>query len=227
MAVRTAVLVHGAWHGAWCWDAVIEGLALFDLDAVAVDLPMTSFSEDVRCVQDAIASAGEPLLLCGHSYGGAVITEAGAQQPHVDRLLYICAVAPAKGEATLRPGDERLTLPRNTWIRIEPDKAKETLYSDVDSADAASAISRLRPLSLDCFATPLTAAAWRERTSTYLICSRDRSMPLGRQQEYARRCSTVLQLDSGHSPFLTVPAALAALIAETAADPGSGQVPSA
>ena len=77
MSVRTAVLVHGAFHGAWCWDKVVPLLDAAGMPSVAVELPFTSFAADVDAVRAALDAASGSVVLCGHSYGGAVITEAG------------------------------------------------------------------------------------------------------------------------------------------------------
>jgi pimeloyl-ACP methyl ester carboxylesterase len=76
----TVVLVHGAWHGAWCWEKVTPQLDEAGVAWMAVDLPFTSFEDDVAATRAAIDSAGGPVVLCGHSYGGAVITEAGGHE---------------------------------------------------------------------------------------------------------------------------------------------------
>ena len=91
------VLVHGAFHGAWCWDGVVAALAERGLDSHAVELPLTSFSDDISTARSAIAAAGDGAVVCGHSYGGCVIS-AAADQPGVRRLVYLCALQVDAGE---------------------------------------------------------------------------------------------------------------------------------
>ena len=95
--VKTVVLVHGAWSNSSSWSKVIPLLEAKGLHVVAVQLPLTSLADDVAVVKRALALEDGPILLAGHSYGGAVITEAG-NDPKVAGLVYIAAVAPDRGE---------------------------------------------------------------------------------------------------------------------------------
>jgi pimeloyl-ACP methyl ester carboxylesterase len=221
MATRAVLLVHGAWHGGWCWDEIIEPLRRLGLRPITVDLPMTSLADDVDCVRQAIAAVGEPMILCGHSYGGAVVTEAGAGQPLVERLIYVCAVVPDRGETTLLPGDPRAGQPSDSILRVEPGQATGLFYGTSPAEQARVASSRLRPLSLACFSATAQAAAWRERPSTYVMTARDRALPIDRQEAYANRCTEVVHWDCDHSPFYSMPQDLAALIAARAALPAT------
>lgn len=85
--VPGAVLVHGLWHGGWCWDGVRAALAEHGVDSIAVELPLTELAADVRATRDALDAFGRPAILVGHSYGGAVITAAGGH-PSVRELIY-------------------------------------------------------------------------------------------------------------------------------------------
>jgi len=85
----TVALVHGAWHGAWCWDKVVAQLADAHVPVIAVDLPFTSFHDDVNAVRKALDTASDRVVLCGHSYGGAVISEADAGVDSVRHLVYL------------------------------------------------------------------------------------------------------------------------------------------
>jgi pimeloyl-ACP methyl ester carboxylesterase len=89
--VTQIVLVHGAWHGAWCWDGVLAELHDRQVDAFAVELPFTGFEDDVDAVRSAIGSAGEPVVVCAHSYGGAVVSQAAVQLQNVGHLVYLAA----------------------------------------------------------------------------------------------------------------------------------------
>src|SRR5580692_9224256 len=85
------VLVHGAWHGAWCWDNVLGELRVRKIDAIAVELPFTGFADDVDVVRSAIRSAGQGVVVCAHSYGGAVVSQAVTQLTNVSHLVYLAA----------------------------------------------------------------------------------------------------------------------------------------
>jgi pimeloyl-ACP methyl ester carboxylesterase len=95
---NTVVLVHGAWHGGWCWEKVIPLLEAAGVDSVAVDLPLTSLREDADATRTALDAVPGEAVLCGHSYGGAVITEAG-HHPAVAHLAYLTAFACDEGES--------------------------------------------------------------------------------------------------------------------------------
>src|SRR5687767_5236401 len=95
---RAVVLVHGAWHGPWCWDKVVALLDEEGVPSVAVELPFTSFADDVAATRGVIQAVDGPVVLCGHSYGGAVITEAG-HHPAVEHLVYLTAFALEEGES--------------------------------------------------------------------------------------------------------------------------------
>jgi pimeloyl-ACP methyl ester carboxylesterase len=97
----SVVLVHGAWHGGWCWDAVREQLTVRGVPTYAVDLPMTALEDDVECVQAVLGGIDAPVVICAHRYGGAVATAAAANNVNVLHRFYLCAVVPAEGEAVL------------------------------------------------------------------------------------------------------------------------------
>src|SRR3954471_3185281 len=94
----TVVLVHGAWHGAWCWEKVVPLLGEAGVPVVAVGLPLTSLADDVDAVTATLDATGEPVVLCGHSYGEAVTTNAGDDSA-VEHLVYITAFACDEGES--------------------------------------------------------------------------------------------------------------------------------
>jgi pimeloyl-ACP methyl ester carboxylesterase len=119
--MSAVVLVHGAWHGAWCWDGVVKALSERGVPAIAVELPLTGFEDDVALTRAAIESAGDHVVVCGHSYGGAVISEAAADLPGVKRLVFIAALMLDSGEdmATLmlgEPSRQRILAERATDV---------------------------------------------------------------------------------------------------------------
>src|SRR4051794_29940134 len=143
----TVVLVHGAWHGAWCWDKVVPLLDDAGVPVVAFDLPFTSLQGDAEATTRVLDRVDGPVVLCGHSYGGAVITEAG-HHPSVERLVYITAFACDEGEsvAATATGAEIPATELGDALVIEDgtavltrDGAVKSLYHDCDPADIEAA----------------------------------------------------------------------------------------
>ncbi len=220
----TVVLVHGAWHGGWCWEKVIPLLTDAGVEAAAVDLPLTSFHDDVAATRALLDSAAAPVVLCGHSYGGAVVTEAGNHSA-VEHLVYITAFACDEGESpantapdTPMPStdlgdaldivDDRATLRR--------DGAIKGLYHDCDPDDVERALAQLRPIHLSCITTPLGPPAWKVKPSTYAVCADDQGVHPDLQRLMAARCTHSVEWPTAHSPFLNRPDLVAGLLTELA-----------
>jgi len=236
----TVVLVHGAWHGGWCWTRVAGLLGAAGVAAVAVDLPghgddtgpLGDLHGDADRVRQVLDSLTGPVVLAGHSYGGAVITDAG-MHPSVARLVYLTALALDDGEtcsaaavteareANLshegRPdlGAGFIPGPGGT-VTLHPEVARACLYHDCDLVTADWALARLGPQPLSSFHQPPRAVAWRYRPSTYVVCSDDQASHPGLQRIFARRCTQALEWDTGHSPFLSHPALVAEMLARVA-----------
>ena len=220
MAARpTFVLVHGAWHGAWCWDDVAARLRADGAPVVAVDLPSVAgggdMYDDARFVRDAIDAADGETIVVGHSYGGVVITEAAAGAEGVRHLVYLTAFM-------LDEGESLATIAGSTppdWQVADPDAgtlsvagAQEVFYNTCPREVADAAAARLRPQTIASFVQPVTAVAWRDVPATYVICDRDNAIPVAAQEAMAARAGTTHRLDSDHSPFLGDPGAVADLV---------------
>lgn len=238
--MNTVVLVHGAWHGAWCWASVLAGLDEQGVPAVAVDLPghgastlplgdLHGDADHVRSVLDDLAAGGtEGVVLVGHSYGGAVITDAGTH-PLVRRLVYVTAFAPDEGETVLGLAlDHEEQSDLGPIIRfddddtnhLDPDLVVGALYGDCSPADVERALSLLGQQPGASFAQPPRAVAWRERPVTYAVCGADRGVLPSLQRRMAERipdAAVVEWPDSSHSPFLSQPGAVVDLLAGLAA----------
>jgi pimeloyl-ACP methyl ester carboxylesterase len=237
MAAPTAVLVHGAWHGGWCWDRVVEGLSAAGVRAVAVDLPghgadagpLGDLHDDAARVQEVISTLDSKVVLVGHSYGGAVVTEAGAH-PAVSHVVYLAALAldagetcssAAAGEAAAVAIDHRgrpdlggaFVAAGDGTFMLKPDVAAEALYHDCDPETVAWALARLGPQPLVTLQQDPRAVAWRSRPSTYVVCSRDLAIHPDLQRLLAQRCTTSVEWDTGHSPFLSRPDLVVDLLA--------------
>ncbi|MCW2546666.1 MAG: putative hydrolase [Mycobacterium sp.] len=218
--MSAVVLVHGAWHGAWCWDGVVKALSERGVPAIALELPLTGFEDDVALTRAAIESAGDHVVVCGHSYGGAVISEAAADLPGVKRLVFIAALMLDSGEdmATLMLGEPSLLLQAlvvtDEGITVDPGKIHQVFYGD-GTAEAARAIAPLlRPMPLTAGAATVGGEpAWKQVASTFVVCTNDQATPPSRQRILAERATDVVEWPTDHSPFLSRPAQVAELLA--------------
>jgi pimeloyl-ACP methyl ester carboxylesterase len=215
----TVVLVHGAWHGAWCWDEVAARLRADGTPVVAVDSPSVAAGgdmyDDARNLRDAIAEAGGETVVVGHSYGGVVATEGAAGARSVRHLLYLTAFMLDEGESLSTIAGSTppaWQVPDADGRTLSVAGAQEVFYNTCDPEVADAAAARLRPQTIASFVQPVKSVAWRDVPSTYVICDRDNAIPVPAQEAMAARADTTHRLDSDHSPFLTDPAAVAALI---------------
>jgi Alpha/beta hydrolase family len=151
--MSNVVLVHGAWHGAWCWDAVLNELGPRDVEAVAVELPFSGFDDDVAAARSAISSAGPDVVVCAHSYGGVVVNEAAVDLRNVGHIVYLAAFINTGDLSAVMAGP----LPLLDGIidlgggqsRFDPDLAHQIFYGDSDAATVAAITPRLRPMVLE------------------------------------------------------------------------------
>jgi pimeloyl-ACP methyl ester carboxylesterase len=239
------VLVHGAWHGAWCWDRVVGPLRDAGIEVVAIDLPghgadpgpLGDLHGDAARLRGVLDSMDAPVVLLGHSYGGAVITEAG-DHPSVAHLVYLCALAVDADEtcATAGTGDPapadishkgRIPLASTfvpsadgTAITVTRDGAAALLYNDCDAESTEWALARLGPQPAVSFQQTPDAVAWRSKPSTYVVCANDQTIHPDLQRILARRCTTSVEWPTGHSPFLCRPELVVDLLTALARSPG-------
>ena len=220
------VLVHGAWHGAWCWAALQAELDRRSIATLAIDLPGHGTStaalggvhddaEALTNVIDQLATADVgPVVLVGHSYGGAVITQAAAGRDDVAHLVYLAAFALDAGESvltclgSLERHDVALaaaTTPTadGTATTLDRAVAAGALYNECPPEVIPAAFARLGPQSMTSFTDEIDGDPRSDIASTYVVCRRDRSVHPAHQETLAARCSRRLEIDTDHSPFLS------------------------
>ncbi|MFE5623074.1 alpha/beta hydrolase [Streptomyces virginiae] len=220
------VLVHGFWGGAAHWSKVIvelHGRGFTDLHAV--ENPLTSLADDAERTRKMVRQVDGPVLLVGHSYGGAVITEAG-DLPNVAGLVYIAAFAPDAGES---PGQISQELPPAAFENIAPDsdgylwlrqdKFHESFCQDLDADEAlVMAVTQKAPLG-STFGDEVTSPAWKKKPVWYQVSAQDRMIHPDNERRMAQRMNPrkIVELDAGHASLASRPGPVADLI-ETAAD---------
>lgn len=229
MAQPTYVLVHGAWGGAWSWRDVGAELTRREVPWTAVDLPSsihgahpnTYLSDDAREVSE-IANLEGPVVLVGHSYGGAVICEAAADVADLQRLIYIAALVPLLGESATEVTRE---VPVRTmlddaiqvdgeFLTLEPTLAKRALFQDCSEQTADWAVGQLTAQTRASFRSPRSSFD-AKAPSYYVRCTLDNAVALSVQELMAARCNEFATLESGHSPMFSMPGALCDLIVAT------------
>ncbi len=224
------LFVHGALVGdaQWWWHRMVEPLTRRGLSTGAVVLPscegapgeLGDMYADAAAVVDAVAAAEGPVILCGHSYGGTVITEAGAGQPNVRHLIYITAVLPELGQSLA----DAVGGGPAPWVHLQPDgtavlcsdQLRELFFADCDDDTFTQALTRAAPQPLAAFGQPVRQVAWREISSTFVVCTEDRAIPAAGQRAQSAKATRTVELACGHHPFLSQPEALAQIIADAA-----------
>ncbi len=227
MSKPSIILVHGFWGGAAHWGKVIVELARKGYSSVrAVEMPLTSLSDDVERTRKMIAQQKGPVLLVGHSYGGAVITQAG-DQPNVVGLVYIAAFAPDAGESPggitqqhLPVAAPNLEPDSDGYLWLKSDKFHESFCQDLSPDDAlVMAVTQKAPLA-STFGDVITTPAWKKKPSWYQISSEDRMIAPENQLKMSARLNPrkVMTLAASHASLASKPAEVAALIDEAATD---------
>lgn len=225
------VFVHGACvrDGAWWWHRTAALLREQGVSSVAPSLPSCGelgpaagaggpgLPEDVAAVREVLQDADEPTVVVAHSYGGIVVAEAASEVESVRHLLLISSYLPEVGQSLSDFGDGSpapfldVDMDAGTF-GVRPESLVDTFLQDCDSDLQAQAVGHLARQSVQVTAQPVRAAAWEGVPSTYLVCARDRGTPAQLQREFARRAGTVVEIDSGHHPFLSRPEAVRDLL---------------
>ena len=225
------VFVHGACvkDGSWWWHRTGRLLAAERIACEAPALPSCGetgeatnadgpgLAEDVAAVRDVLTASEEPAVVVAHSYGGIVAAEAAADVEAVRHLLLISSYLPEVGQSLSSFGSEEpapfLDIdPDGGTFTVRRDALAETFLQDCDPEIQREAIDRTARQSLSVLEQPVRSAAWRHVPSTYLLCTEDRGTPAESQRAFAARAGSVVELDAGHHPFLSQPAAVRDLI---------------
>ncbi len=233
-SLPTVVLVHGAWADSSSWDGVIDRLRQAGYPVVAAADPLEGVAQDSAAVASLLRSIKGPVILVGHSYGGAVITNAAAGNPNVKALVYIAAFAPDKGESVgdliARPVAHPIAaLPlvsypvvnaggtTDTDFIIDPAQYRQVFAGDVNPALAADMAATQRPAASGAVAEDTTQAAWRTIPSWYLVARQDHAIAPDLERFMAARAHAhTVEANGSHSIMVSHPDTVAHLI-ETAA----------
>ncbi|HEX8115955.1 MAG TPA: alpha/beta hydrolase, partial [Pyrinomonadaceae bacterium] len=222
--VTNVVLVHGAWADGSGWEGVYRILTDDGYRVSVVQHPTISLAEDVAATRRVLSAQDGPVVLVGHSYGGAVITEAG-NDPKVTRLVYVTAFAPDRGESVSAlikdppPGAPvpPILPPQDGYLLLDREKFPAAFAGDVDPERAAFMADSQLPWGVDALGGAITEPAWRSKPSWYLVATEDRIIPPPAQRFMAGRAgSTVVEASGSHAIYVSRPEAAAALIEQAA-----------
>jgi len=231
--MSTYVLIHGAWHGAWCWKNVIPFIKKEGHQVVAPDLP--GHGDDKRPIAEITLQAytdrvcqildeqSDPVILVGHSMGGVVITQTAEYRPSkIKKLVYVTAFLLQNGEFLLQhaePDTEALVLPNlimsedQSYATVKEEVLKEVFYADCSDEDVEFAKSHLVPQAAAPFATPVstTEKNFGRVPRAYISCLLDKAISLSIQEKLykALPCEKVISMKTSHSPFFSAPEELA------------------
>ena len=218
------VLVHGGFVDGSGWEGVYRILKQRGHACSIVQNPTISLAGDVAATKRIIAAQDGPTVLVGHSYGGAVITEAG-NDPKVTKLVYIAAFAPDKGESVSSlikdppPGAPvpPIVPPQDGYLFLDKSKFHEAFAGDVDSEKAAFMADSQVPWGVEALGGTISEPAWRTKPSWYLLTSEDKMIPPAAQRFMSNRAgSTVVEVAGSHAIYVSQPKAVADLIDQAA-----------
>ena len=219
----TIVLVHGAFVDGSSWQKVIPILQNDGYTVIAVQNPLTSLPDDVATTKRVIDAQKGPVVVVGHSYGGAVITEAAAGNPNVKALVYVAAFAPEPGEPLSAPGAKFAPPALNSalvpdaagFLYVDPAKFRDAFCADVSAADARVAAATQKPTSGTIFGAEVARAAWKTIPSWYIVSSQDQAINPGLERFYAKRMGAkTTEINSSHVSLISHPGEVAKVIEE-------------
>ncbi len=225
-APKTIVLVHGGFVDGSGWEGVYGILRKHGYPVSVVQNPTTSLADDVVTTRRVIATAPGPVILVGHSYGGAVITEAG-NDPKVVGLVYITAFAPDQGESVASlikdppPGAPvpPILPPQDGFLFLDRAKFPAAFAADVQADKAAFMADSQVPWGVEALSGAITKPAWKSKPSWYLVVTEDKMIPVAAQRLMSKRAGAkVVEVGGSHAIYVSQPAAVAALIERAATE---------
>jgi pimeloyl-ACP methyl ester carboxylesterase len=224
----TIVLVHGAFADASSWAKVIPILEGDGYSVTAVQIPLTSLADDIATTKRVIDAQKGPVVVVGHSYGGAVITAAAAGQANVKALVYIAAFAPDADEVLAGPSEKFAAPPLSAalvpdaagFLYIDRSKFHDAFCKDVRASDARIMAATQKPLNRSVFTAKVPGAAWKNIPSWYIVASEDQAINPDLERFYAKRMgATTTEIKSSHVAFLSHPSEVVRVIEAAAAAP--------
>jgi pimeloyl-ACP methyl ester carboxylesterase len=219
-AVKNIVLVHGGFVDGSGWQGVYKALKKNGYNVTVVQNSTTSLADDVATTKRAIATQDGPVILVGHSYGGAVITEAGNDQ-RVVGLVYIAAFAPDRGESVSSliknppPGAPvpPILPPVDGYLMLDKAKFPASFAGDVSPEEAAFMADSQVPWGMNALGGAVTEPAWKAKPSWYLLTTEDRMIPPDAQRQMSKRAgATVVEVKASHAVYVSQPQAVAHII---------------
>jgi len=223
------VLVHGAFADGSSWNKVIPLLEAEGFTVTAVQNPLKSLSEDVATTKRVLDAQKGDVVLVGHSYGGAVITEAAAGNSKVKALVYVAAFAPDAGETLGALGERFPAPPLGTavvpdsagFLYIDRAKVADVFANDLPKEEAALLAATQKPLAAAIFGEPLKAAAWKSIPSWYVVSTQDKAINPDLERFMAKRMGAkIKEVKASHVSFISNPSEIAKVIESAAASVG-------
>jgi pimeloyl-ACP methyl ester carboxylesterase len=221
----TIVLVHGAFADGSSWSKLIPILDGDGYNVIAVQNPLTSLADDIATTKRVIDAQSGPVVVVGHSYGGAVITAAAAGSAKVKALVYVAAFAPEVDEVLAAPGakfappalSSALLPDAAGFLYVDRTKFHDVVCKDVPLADARVAAATQKPVSGSVFTASVPGGAWKTIPSWYIVASEDQAINPELERFYAKRIgATTTEIKSSHVPFLSHPRDVAKVIESAA-----------
>ena len=223
------VLVHGSWHGPWCWAPLEEELRRRGAVTRTVALPScdedrarwAGLDGDARAVEEGAAAVDGPVVVVAHSYAG-VVASAAAMPPNVRSIVFLGAFMPDRGRSLVSylpegeppPPFARFDGPVSHFVA---EAAPAHFYNTCAPEVAAAATARLRDQDIRAISAPVGEPSWRSVPSDYVVLTQDRVLPVPLQERFATQARRRHALDTDHSPFLCAPGRLADLLLRIAA----------
>lgn len=220
----SVVLVHGGFVDGSGWESVYDILKHDGYDVTIVQNPTTSLADDVAFTKRALEAQSGPVVLVGHSYGGAVITESG-NAPNVKALVYVTAFAPDAGESvqsiikSAPPGAPQPPIlpPKDGFLLLDSTKFPASFAGDLPPKKAQFMADSQVPWGVSALAGTITQPAWKNKPSWYLVVTDDHMIPVAAQRNMAKRANaTVTEVKGSHAIYVSNPKVVATVIEEAA-----------